>query len=66
MSIYYNLLQENTSKLLQEATAYTILIELGSLQVELPVLTLTITPKDLSVQHYWTKESTHSPNWVKE
>ena len=66
MSTYYNLLQENTSKLLQEATAYTILIELGSLQVELPVLTLTITPKDLSVQHYWTKETTHQQEWIKE
>ena len=66
MSTYYNLLQENTSKLLQEATAYTILIELGSLQVELPVLTLTITPKDLSVQHYWTKETTHQQEWTKE
>jgi len=66
MSIYYHLLRENYDRLLQEATAYSILIELGSLQVELPALTLTITPKDLSVRHYWTQEETHSPNWVKE
>jgi hypothetical protein len=66
MSIYYHLLQENYDRLLQEATAYSILIELGSLQVELPALTLTITPKDLSVRHYWTQEKISPSLWIKE
>ena len=66
MSTYYNLLQETHDKLLQEATAYTILMELGSLQVELPTLVLTITPKSVFPSRYWTKEETHQPNWVKE
>lgn len=32
----------------------------------LPSLSLTLTQKIPELQHYWTKESTHSPNWVKE
>jgi len=66
MSTYYNLLQENRDKLLQEATAYTILMELGSLQVEPAALTITVKPKEVFSSHYWTKEQTHQPNWIKE